>query len=501
MARGLLDTRQAQPEESSLPQSEPAIRFLLNGQLCAVSDVPPTTTLLDWLRETACLKGTKEGCAEGDCGACTVALGEPDDDGRGIRWQAANSCLLMLPQVHGRAVLTVEGLAAPGDSLAPVQQALVDADASQCGFCTPGFVMAMFAFQQGGEEADDATIHEALAGNLCRCTGYRPIVEATRRACAQPDDTFAGHSQGWCRTLAGLPGAPAYAVGAQHFLSPLLLDELVVLRAAHPDALLLAGGTDLGLLVSKERRPLPMVISTSRVAELNRLTLTDSHLEIGAAVTYSRALPAIDEAFPCFGALIRRIGSRQIRNLGTIGGNCANASPIGDTPPCLIALEATMMVAGPRGRRAIHADVFFTDYRQTALAPDEVLVSVRLPLLQNDQAFHCYKVSKRHDQDISAVIGAYRLTFDGPAVGDARIAYGGMAATPKRAAQAEAALRGRPWTAETIAIATQALSEDFQPISDFRASAGYRLTVAGNLIRRLFIETTAPETPLEVMAL
>jgi len=484
-----------------LPPSDPAIRFLLNGEPWAVAGMAPTTTLLDWLRDNALLKGTKEGCAEGDCGACTVALGEPGDDGRTLRWQAANSCLLMLPQVHGKAVLTVEGLAASNADLSPVQQALIDADASQCGFCTPGFAMTMFAFQQGGEEAYDGAIHEALAGNLCRCTGYRPLVEATRRVAGQPDAAFAARSGGWCRTIAGLPAAPTYAAGEQRFLSPGNLDDLIALRRQHPDASLLAGGTDLGLLVSKERRPLATVISTSGVAELNRLTLDDDHLEIGAAVSYSRALPLIDEAFPALGALIRRLGSRQIRNLGTIGGNCANASPIGDTPPCLIVLEASMIAAGPLGRREIPAEAFFVDYRRTALAADEVLVSVRLPLLRNNQAFHCYKVSKRHDQDISAVIGAYRLTFEGPMVGEARIAYGGMAATPKRAPEAEAALRHKPWTAETAAAAVAALSEDYRPISDFRASAGYRTMVAGNLIRRLFLETTAPETPLAVMDL
>ncbi len=484
-----------------MPPSDPAIRFLLNGERHAVSGISPTTTLLDWLRDHAGLKGTKEGCAEGDCGACTIALGTPAENGKGLCWQAANSCLLMLPQVHGRALLTVEALAGADGSLAPVQQALVDTDASQCGFCTPGFAMAMFAFQQGGEEAEDATIHEALAGNLCRCTGYRPIVEAMRRIAGTADAAFALRSQGWRQELADLPEPADYVVGTQQFLSPLHLDDLIALRVANPEARLLAGGTDLGLLVGKERRPLGTVIWLSQVAELNELELTERYLKIGAAVTYSRALPLIDEAFPGLGALVRRIGSRQIRNLGTLGGNCANASPIGDTLPCLIALEATMIVAGPNGRREIPADAFFVDYRKTALTPDEVLVAVCLPLLRDDQAFHCHKVAKRHDQDISAVIGAYRLTFEGTKVGDARIVYGGMAATPKRARGAEAALRGRPWTEDSIAAAIGMLSADFQPIGDFRASAGYRLTVAGNLIRRLFLEITAPQTPLEVMEL
>ena len=481
-----------------MESSTQAIHFVLNGTARAVNDVPPTRTLLDWLRDNARLTGTKEGCAEGDCGACTVALGDDDPDAPGgIRWQAVNSCLMMLLQVQGRAVLTVEGLGGSDGTLHPAQQALFEADASQCGYCTPGFVMALFAYGQDmvPGEADDNDIHEALAGNLCRCTGYRPIVEAARSLAEANASSIAPSD------LDGCPPTAEYGFNGQRFITPRNLAELFDLRGAHGDAWLLAGGTDLGLLVSKERRPLKTVIWLDQVAELNDLDVSDGHLEIGAAVTYSDALPLIDEEFPTMGALIRRIGSRQIRNLGTIGGNCGNASPIGDMPPCLIALDAKIVVAGPNGQRDIPADQFFIDYRKTSLAEDEVIVLIRIPLLANDQAFHCYKVSKRFDQDISAVIGAYRLSFSREGVREARIAYGGMAATPRRAARAEAALTGQPWTSESAARAGLVLAEDFEPIDDFRASAAYRTKVAANLIRRLHLETTAPETLLDVAVL
>ena len=463
------------------------VTFVLNGGERSVADISPTTTVLDWLRGPAGLTGTKEGCAEGDCGACTIAVGDADG------YRAVNSCLAVMPQLDGKQVLTVEGLADPDGELHPVQRALVDADASQCGFCTPGFVMALFAWRLSGEAATHENIHEALAGNLCRCTGYRPIVDAAMGLGG--DATVAPIS------VSASGGGLDYEAGGRRFVAPETVDELAGLYAAHPDAHLLAGGTDLGLLYSKERRHPPMVIATSGPAELRRIETTRDHLEIGAAVTYEAALPAIDTAFPAMAALIRRIGSRQIRNLGTIGGNVGNASPIGDTPPCLIALDATLVLRSVSGSREMSVDDFFLDYRKTALAPGEFIQTIRIPLLAHGQSFHAHKVSKRFDQDISAVIGAYRLNLDGDELRDARIAYGGMAATPKRAVACEAALRGKPWTEDTVAGAVVALAGDYAPISDFRASADYRALVAGNLLRRLHLETTAPDMPVEVAAL
>ncbi|MDE0333797.1 MAG: xanthine dehydrogenase small subunit [Defluviicoccus sp.] len=467
-----------------------SIRILLNGELCEIRGVPPATTVLDWLRTEKRLTGTKEGCAEGDCGACTVVLGIPD--GAGLRHEAVNSCLITVPQLAGRALVTVEGLAANG-RLHPVQQAMVEADASQCGFCTPGIAMALYAFLEGGEEPQDETIHDALAGNLCRCTGYRPIVDAARKA---------------ERTPATLPAAPVpeaepdYEAGAQTFFAPRTLDELLALRAEYPDAPILAGGTDLGLLFSKERRAFDAIVSVARVEELCRLEVRADEIEIGAAVTYTQALPVLDAEYPGMGELIRRIGSRQIRNLGTIGGNIGNASPIGDTLPCLIALDARLMLRGVDGAREMPLEDFFIDYRRTDLRPGEVIEAVRVPRLASDEIFRTYKVSKRYDQDISAVIGAYRLTVGDGRVTDARIAYGGMAATPKRARGAERALIGAAWSESSVAAARRAIADDFEPIDDFRAGAGYRATVAANLLDRLYLETAGgTDAPTGVFAL
>lgn len=466
------------------------IAFLLNGAVETVSGVPPTMTLLQYLRRRKRLTGTKEGCAEGDCGACTVVLGIPD--GGGLRHEAVNSCLMTVPQLAGRALVTIEGLADNG-RLHPLQRALVETDASQCGFCTPGIAMALFAFLEGGEEPEVETIHDALAGNLCRCTGYRPIVDAARKARRAPRRAPA----------APVPEAgPDYEAGAQIFLAPRTLDELVALRARHPDAPILAGGTDLGLLFSRERRAFDAIISVARVEELSRLEVRDDEIEIGAAATYTRALPVLDAEYPGMGELIRRIGSRQIRNLGTIGGNIGNASPIGDMPPCLIALDATLVLRGPDGTREMPIDDFFLDYRRTDLRPDEVIEAVRVPRLAPDRVFRTYKVSKRYDQDISAAIGAYRLTLADGRVTDARIAYGGMAATPKRAREAERALIGKVWSEEAVAAAKRAIADDFAPIDDFRAGARYRAAVAANLLDRLYLETAgAADAPTGVFAL
>ena len=465
-----------------------SIRFLLNGEPCEIRLVPPATTVLDWLRGARGLTGTKEGCAEGDCGACTVVLGIPE--GGAMRYEAANSCLMAVPQLAGKALITVEGLANGG--LHPLQRAMVEADASQCGFCTPGIVMALYAFLESGGEPEPEAIHDALAGNLCRCTGYRPIVDAARKAGRAPVEISATE----------VPEAGAeYRAGRQAFFAPRTLDELVALRAAHPDAPLLAGGTDLGLLFSKERRAFPAVLSVARVEELGRIERRDDEIEIGAAVTYTQALPLLDAEYPGMGELIRRIGSPQIRNLGTVGGNIGNASPIGDTPPWLIAMDATLMLRGPGGGREMPVEDFFLGYRSTDLRPDEVIESVRVPRLSPGRIFRIYKVSKRYDQDISAVIGAYRLTIEDGRVSDARIAYGGMAATPSRARAAERALVGRPWDEAAVAAAQRAIAEDFQPIDDFRASAAYRATVAANLLERLHLETLGGTAPTGVFAL
>ena len=476
------------------------IHFILDGEARSVADAAPTATALDWLREAAGRRGAKEGCAEGDCGACTIVLGEAGH-GR-MRYQAVNSCLMALPQLGGKFVLTVEGLAEAGGALHPVQQALVDTDGTQCGFCTPGFVMALFAFAHSGEAADDDTIHDVLAGNLCRCTGYRPIVDAARRVGGRVRDRFAAGEAGIADMLAALPRAGrTYAFGAQRFFAPRTVAGLARLCADHPDARLLAGGTDLGLSIAKDREPHETLISVSHVPRLRRVLRRRGEIEIGAAATYTQVLPVFDRHYPSFARLIRRLGSRQIRNLGTIGGNVGTASPIGDSLPCLIALDATLVLRSVAARREMPIEEFFLGYRETALAPGEFIEAIRVPLLDEGRRFNAYKISKRFDQDISAVICACRIRVDGGIVTDLRIAYGGMAATPKRARACEAALLGKPWSEAAARAAADALAADYAPIDDFRASAAYRSEVAANLLIRLHAQTAGRVAPSEVAAL
>ena len=469
------------------------LEFHLNGRRHAVRDVPPNVTALDYIREHLRLTGTKEGCAEGDCGACTVVLAAGPEGTRTFR--AVNACLLTLPHLNGADMLTVEGLA-DGDGLDPVQAAMADGDGTQCGYCTPGFVMALYALRRGGEETDPETVHDALAGNLCRCTGYRPIVDAAVKACGGKalDETGSGGGS----AHAPAPVTERYEAGGQAFLSPVSLAEMAEALADNPDAYILAGGTDLGLLAAKERQKLPVVIHTGRVRELLEIRDEPDFLEFGAAVTYTDALPLIGRDYPSFATLIKRIGSRQIRNMGTIGGNIGNASPIGDTPPCLIALDATLSLHSRDGPRQMPIEDFFLDYRKTDLRPGEFIRSVRIPKLKDGEAFRTYKISKRYDQDISSVIGAYRLTVADGSVRDARIAYGGMAATPKRARACEAALTGSAWTEDALTEAARAVDEDFEPLSDHRASATYRSMVARNLFARLWRDVSGADEPLDV---
>ena len=449
------------------------MRFVLNDQPVELADVSPMTTLLDWLRDHRRLKGTKEGCAEGDCGACTVVLERADG-----RRAPINACIALLGQVDGLAIRTVEGLSGPDGGPHPVQTAMAEADATQCGFCTPGFVMSAYAFAAGGEAAEPDAIHEALAGNLCRCTGYRPIVAAFSKV--------AGLAAGPSPAPAGRDASVEFG-GA--FLAPRSLADLLAARAARPAALLLAGGTDLGLLASRARRPPAAVIHVAHVPELAVVTEVDGAITVGGAVTYADALPLLSARFPPLRTYLSRLGSRQIRTMGTLGGNIGTASPIGDMPPVLLALGATLRLVSLRGARTLPLEDFFLDYRKTALAPDEVIQSITIPTLAADEVFFCDKVTKRRDQDISAVAAGYRLRMSAGRVDAARLAFGGMAAIPRRAPTAEAAL-----LKEGFAAAAAAVSREFQPLDDWRGSAAYRRQVAANLLRRL--ELRLPRRPM-----
>jgi xanthine dehydrogenase small subunit len=465
------------------------IRFVLDGEIRTVRDAAPTMTVLQWLREEARRPGTKEGCAEGDCGACTVALGEIDGDR--IRYRAINSCIQFLPTLDGKELVTVESLKHKG-KLHPVQQAMVECHGSQCGFCTPGFVMSLFAFYHGDKAPGRDAVDDALAGNLCRCTGYRPIIAAAERmnAIGRRDQFHARETA----TLAQLrrlarDDTLTLAHAGQRYFAPRTLAEFARIAADHPDAVLLGGGTDVGLWVTKLHRRLETIIYTGDVAELRRLDVGDAFIEIGGAVTYTDAIQTLAADYPDFGEMLRRLGSVQVRNAGTMGGNIGNASPIGDTPPLLLALGASLVLRHGTALREMAIDEFFLDYRKTALRPGEFIAAIRVPRARPGIQFRAYKISKRFDQDISAVCGAFALELKAGRVLQIRIGFGGMAATPKRAAHAEAALRNQAWSEVAVRAAMQMLARDFEPITDMRASAQYRLKAAQNLLFKFFLET------------
>ncbi len=466
------------------------IRFLLGDVPTEISGVDPTTTVLEWLRGAGGRCGTKEGCAEGDCGACTVVLAEPDAAG-GLATRSVNSCIQFVGALDGAQLLTVEDLKRDG-RLHPVQQAMLDAHGSQCGFCTPGFVMSLFQLYRtydGPQPPSRETLDRALGGNLCRCTGYRPILDAAVAMFASPrPDAFDRDAAATAKALAALKRQTGLAY-EDRFFAPRSLAELAAVLKAHPDARILSGGTDLGLEVTKAHLYPDKLVHLAHVAELRRIATTATHLELGAAVTWSEAAPALVAAYPALEELFARFAGPPVRNAGTVGGNVANASPIGDSPPVFLALDAEFDLFGPAGTRTLKSAAFFLDYRKTALAPGEIVAKIRIPLPAPGLKLAAYKVSKRFDDDISAVCGVFALRLDGGKVASARVAFGGMAAIPKRAAACEAALVGKVWTLAAAEAAGAALAADFAPIGDMRASAAYRAKVAANLLTRFWHES------------
>jgi xanthine dehydrogenase small subunit len=471
------------------------IRFLRRGQVIELGDIGPTEMLLDHLRLREGLCGTKEACAEGDCGACTVALGRMIE-GR-LVYEPVNSCILLTGMVDGKEVVVVDDLA-PDGVLHPVQQAMVDYHGSQCGFCTPGFVMSLFALYQSGTKPDRRIVTDWLAGNLCRCTGYRPIVDAALASCdGRPADSHAKDAAATAAALAGLGDGEDVFVGddQRFFAAPASLESLAELFLAHRDATLVAGATDVGLWVTKQLRDLAKIIHVGRVAGFNAVHEEAGALLIGAGATYAKAEPRLAALDPDLAELLRRLGSKQVRASGTIGGNIANGSPVGDTPPVLIALGATIELRRGGEVRTVPLETFFIAYGEQDLRPGEFVQSVRVPRLAAGQHLRCYKISKRFDQDISALLGAFRFTVENATIASARIAYGGMAATPKRALATESALAGARLGEEPSWVdAVAALERDFAPISDLRASAGYRVETARALLVKALREVSGADT-------
>ncbi|VXC61528.1 Xanthine dehydrogenase small subunit [Pseudomonas sp. 8Z] len=476
------------------------IQFLLNRELRTEHDLDPNITVLGYLREHLGKTGTKEGCASGDCGACTVVVGELD--GERVRYRTLNACLTFVASLHGKQLITVEDLKHQG-KLHSVQQAMVDCHGSQCGFCTPGFIMSLFALQKNSAGYDKGQTLEALAGNLCRCTGYRPIIDAAEQACCQPqpDQFDAFESETIARLKAIAPRETAELnSGDKRCLVPLTVADLAELYAANPDARLLAGGTDLALEVTQFHRELPVMIHVGHIEELKRIEVSDSTIEIGAAAVLSDCYEALSHEYPDFGELLHRFASLQIRNQGTLGGNIGNASPIGDAPPLLIALGAQIALRQGNSQRLLPLEDYFLDYKVTARQPAEFIEKIIVPRAAAHQVFRAYKVSKRVDDDISAVCAAFNLGIEDGVVTQARIAFGGMAATAKRASACEAALLGTSGSAQVIERACAALAEDFSPLSDLRASKEYRLLIAQNLLRKFFLEQQSPAIATRVTA-
>ena len=485
------------------PEIRSELRFILNGQDVSLRDVAPDHTLLDWLRLSKLLKGTKEGCAEGDCGACTVLVGRLTPSG-GLVYEGVNACIRFMGSLDGCHVVTVEHVAGTGDRLHPVQQAMVDYHGSQCGFCTPGFVMSLYALWMQAPNPSDRQIETALQGNLCRCTGYEPIMRAARAISnyggTDKDPLLTERAAMIARLKALRDGARVeIGEGKQRFVVPAGLDDFAAVLEASPTATVVAGSTDVGLWVTKHMRDISPVVFIAGLDELKSISVKDGVVSIGAGVTYTEAISTLSQHIPVLGPLIERIGGQQVRNMGTIGGNIANGSPIGDTPPALIALNASLTLRKGAERRTISLQDFFIAYGKQDRQPGEFVEAVHVPVPAAAEKFAVYKVTKRRDEDITATLGAFRLALaaDGT-VAAITIAYGGMAATPKRAFAVEKALVGQPWSEAIVEAAMEKYAEDYTPLTDMRATAEYRALVAKNLLLRFYMETTSSETPAQV---
>jgi len=473
-----------------------SIAFILDGRLQTIrfdssSKYTPTTTVLNYLRSLPNHKGVKEGCAEGDCGACTVVLGEPDRDGR-IRYRAVNSCLIFLPKLQGKWLITVEDLKGVDGKLHPLQQALVDFHGSQCGFCTPGFVMSLLALYKSDHPGNRTGIEDALTGNLCRCTGYQPIIEAAEYALARRQaDRFTEMEASVLELLKTIPKESIHlSTDQQYYFLPATLDELLDLRAKHPRALVISGATDVALRVTKAHERLPVIIDLEQLQELRTIKEDKHSFFFGSAVNINELMQASAEWFPALYDMCRVFGSGQIREMATLGGNLGTASPIGDLLPLLAAYGANIQTLSRRGGRSMPLDEFIQGYRRTALRDDEIIESVHIPKPGQGKMVKSYKISKRKELDISTVSAAFSLSLDDSRqVRYIQIIYGGMAERVKHAQRAEQFLLRKLWSRETVEQAMLLIEQEFQPISDARSGAAFRTLAAKNCLLKFWSET------------
>ena len=481
-----------------------SIQFILNGEDVTVETVGASETLLDYLRLARRLTGAKEGCAEGDCGACTVLVGRLTEGG--LIYEPVNACIRFLASMHGCHVVTVEQLSGPNGRLHPVQQAMVDHHGSQCGFCTPGFVMSLYALWMQTPEPTEHQVEVALQGNLCRCTGYEPIIKAAiavSRYGTPASDHLNLERETITTRLRRLKPEVRIVSGPQDNLSilPASVDDFAECLLNWPEATIVAGATDVGLWVTKFLRPIGPAIFIGHLDELKTIEQQGSSLCIGAGASYTDCQFLLPQHLPYLSSYWDRIAGWQVRNMGTVGGNIANGSPIGDTPPVLIALGTRITLRRGTARRILPLEEFFIDYGKQDRASGEFVETIEVPLPRAGDLNAAYKISKRRDEDISSVAAGIHMRVDNDTISEVRIAFGGMAAIPKRATAAETALSGQRWDRDSFEVACAALAKDFQPLSDWRASSEYRMLSAQNLLRRFFLEHDAQtHAPVQLSA-